>query len=553
VTVSIINGSGAGWSPYVLGRNGDREHSLIVAGDTLLGDKICQSADHYKSGSAVKVVVSFTDEDKVTPERGCEIVKDFLKEFMHGFREDEYHTDIVEHTDTDHLHYHIRIPKLNLLTGTQLKVYFHKTDLDYKIATIDYIAQKHDLTIGTDRKKLVPDTGRRLEQINKWRREHGQKLFDLSSKGGRGEAEDMLLDYFIEMNMQGFIESLGDITTELESMGFEIVKIDRDKGKNFDYVTVQNDSGKIRLKGDIYGTEFYENNREDRAKAISNNRGFSAGSQSDRRSRNDIRQALHKERQRRLRWIDKQYGSARKRAIQRLQEEQRPFDNEHSENEKTATKSSSPSHPYTWSVNRNFGNSLFPQTVTKRNISEQNSDWDWRGKILPDETTQRKGIEDDDRITTTAIRRVRGDREGSERRAELIRAEFEKAIRRNGEAISRQLDHYFGERKQRWQELSAIVAKHIDPTEYDYQAIERATKERGHRRKIEEDFDASISIIRASLDNLFRRVKQEFGRRTQNLIEGVVNEIKKKQLFERGKKKVLSKLRHKKIKLTPRR
>ncbi len=502
VDIQNTGSSGSGWSWYVLGRHGDREHAKLIVGDTVLGDKICDSVD-YKSGNYVRFMISFSEEDGVTPELGRAIAKDFFKEFMHGFSEDEYHLDLVEHTDTKHIHYHGRIAKKNLLTGTQLKLYWHKSDLKYKKAVVAHIAEKWGVTIGTDHKRTIPDPSKRVEQINRWRADHGQKPFDLSKKKGRGEAEERISDYISEMNMSGLINSLDDVKAELKAMGFDIVKVSHDKGKDFDYIAIQNDTGKLRLKGDIYGERFYRYNREDRAKAISSNRSLEAGRGSDQESGSDIAETLRREREKRLKWIDKQYGGARKRAIQRLKEEQRQPTQEYHQDPKPAIENSSPHRPIDRRNPRNIGNSLLLQGQRKdQPRRDRNSQR--RDKVVSDQPTDRtaeRGVEND-RVGTEAIGRVRAIRERTRARSREIeelgrrlqeehRANIEQLNRR----ISIQIERADTKRQQQQRQLNSLLADAHRTAEPNYQAIGETAQSRGHRGEVEAHLIGIFSIL----------------------------------------------------------
>ena len=321
MTVDIKNvESGSGWFPYTLIKDGiAREGATLIIGDPILGNKICDSID-YKSGNSVNFVISFAKEDGVSHAQGREIAKEFMESFMEGYQNDEYHLDLVEHTDTDHLHYHARVPKLNLLTNTQLKLYWHKTDLEYKKAVIADICHRYRLTTGEEMKNTMPNPLHKLTQINKWRDQHGQKPLDLKSKKLRAVAEKEIGEYISSMVATGLINSLDDVKAELMEIGFEIGKNDYDRGKEFHYLTVENESGKIRLKGDIYSEEFYRHSQEDRSEAISSNRSFTTRGAELKRSGEDVKQALHTERNKRLKFIEKQYGNARKRAYRREDE-----------------------------------------------------------------------------------------------------------------------------------------------------------------------------------------------------------------------------------------
>ncbi len=554
--------SGRGWSGYSLGRDNEREHAMLILGDTQLGDAICESVN-YKSGSYVRFVVSFTDEDNVAPEQGRMIVKDWFKEYMTGFdADDEYHLDIVEHQDTKLLHYHGRIPKVNLLTNTQLKPYYHKADLNYKIAVNEVIAEKYNLTLGTDHQRLVIPPQEKEKRIAKLRNEHGQKPFYLSTKKSRAVAEEGIADLINDLNTQGLVNSLDDVKVELTAMDFEIVNEGYDKGKGFHYVTIQQGDNKLRLKGDTYGAGFYEYSREDRAKAISDNLSIGARSGSDKRSRAEVDKTLQKERKKRLAWIDRQYGGARKRAFQRLQELKRQSTQKYYKIEKNTAAISSAFQPYNRYFYGDLGNSLlqpkpdkyrYKQNSYKQRQNVMVSDIDRRStdSCKQKQRTQR-GVEND-RITTEAIRRIRNIREAKRARGERLRAKLQADSEKFNREVPTVNEQDIRIDQSRTTSLNSVVAGVREAAERNYRAIEEATEERAVQRRHSEDFSTSISIIRRSVDQFFERIKHKFDRRTQNLIVGVVNIVKKKQLFERGKKKVLSQLRHKKIKLTPRR
>jgi len=308
--VSIKNvGYGQYWSKYVLK---NREGATCITGNPTLGDRICQSLD-YKSGNSINFVISFDAQMEKT--KGRAIAKDFMKTYLQGFREDEYHLDIVEHDDTDHLHYHCRIPKINLLTQTQLKLYYHKTDLSFKKAVIDDVCLRNGIIPGSEKKRLI-NSSDQVQRIEKWREQHSQKPFVFKGKKNRTEAEQSINSYLQEMINSGLINSLDDVKNELTLLGLDVVNSGFDKGKEFHYLTVSNESGKLRLKGDIYGERFYRHSQADRETAIKNNRSLENGREEFGRSEQDIKQTLSRELNRRFKWIDQQYGNSRKRAVE---------------------------------------------------------------------------------------------------------------------------------------------------------------------------------------------------------------------------------------------
>jgi len=309
--VSIKNvGYGQYWSKYVLK---NREGATCITGNPTLGDRICQSLD-YKSGNSINFVISFDAQMEKT--KGRAIAKDFMKTYLQGFREDEYHLDIVEHDDTDHLHYHCRIPKINLLTQTQLKLYYHKTDLSFKKAVLDDVCFRNGIVPGSEKKRLIQNSSDQVQRIERWREQHSQKPFVFKGKKNRANAEQSINSYLQEIINSGLINSLDDVKNELTLLGLDVVNSGFDKGKEFHYFTVSNESGKLRLKGDIYGERFYRHSQSDRETAIKNNRSLENGRKEFGRSEQDIKQTLSRELTRRFEWIDQQYGNSRRRAVE---------------------------------------------------------------------------------------------------------------------------------------------------------------------------------------------------------------------------------------------
>lgn len=366
--VNIRNVSGKGWSNYVLK---DREKATLILGNVHLGDTIVNSLN-YKSGNAVNFVVSFSKEDNISIEQGREIVKEFFNEFMQGFNEDEYHLDIVEHRDANHLHYHARIPKINLVTNTQLKPYWHKSDLGFKTAVIDKIALKYNLNTGEIKRRLTPNkTVEKIERISNWRDKHKQPKLDFSSKRGRADAEKQLNDYISSLIASSLINNLDEVKRELQALGLDVVNAGYDKKNDFYYLTVENESGKIRIKGDIYNEQFFGLAKEDRAKAIRDNespRGRKQGLESFRR---EIEERYRAELQKRLKFIDRQYGKARKKAYSKNAKKPREYREQTREISSTSNKSEifrMAETSYTWSRvrSRNAGIFLGFQSVLEQ-------------------------------------------------------------------------------------------------------------------------------------------------------------------------------------------
>ena len=121
MTVHITSGS-SGWGNYVLygtkDKPRDSEKVELIEGDIELGDRLCESNNYEES--YYKIVLSF--DRKVEKETALAVYEDFKKEFFVGLKADEYHIDTVLHRDTDYDHFHMRIPKQNLVTDTHLQL-----------------------------------------------------------------------------------------------------------------------------------------------------------------------------------------------------------------------------------------------------------------------------------------------------------------------------------------------------------------------------------------------------------------------------------------------
>jgi len=468
--VDIQNVKTKTWTNYVLGKNRDRVGAKLILGDTDLSDQLTNKLN-YKTDT-VRFVISFTEQDNVTKEQARKIVKEFFDEFMYGYDENEYLLDIAEHNDTSYLHYHARVPKFNLLTQTQLKLYYHKSDLDFKKAIIDKLADKYNLEIGDNSKKLIKDATKKIQYINKWRKEHNQKEFDFSKKKGRAEAENEITRYFQKAILSDLINSVDDIKAELKEMGLEVVKQSYDKGKEFYYLTIQNDTGKIRLKGDIYGEKFYGYSKQDKTKRILFNRSINKRERSDRQSRSDIERTLQKERTKRLRFIQERYASSRKRAIQRINQEQRENDPKQQSNRGTheVVRQNNDNHD---SINDQHNNRL-----NNRNIFNEDDD---------------RSIKND-RIRAEIIRRIRSLRSREARASETTRESIQKRIERDNIIIQR-ADEYSVRSDRKASSNTQEVRKNIN---------ELANK---YKRRSVNIITESINIVARSINIVAKSIK----------------------------------------------
>lgn len=451
--VQIGSGS-SGWSEYVLRKNGStlRPGATLIAGDTDLGDAICKTTN-YKSGQYIRMVLSFSPEDKhITPEKGRQIVQEFMRLFMHGYRDDEYHKDIVEHTDTDKLHYHIRIPKLNLITGTQLKIYYDKADRHRKQLIVDMLDDKYGLTRAADRRRSYAEKSKAEEErIQRWRAEHGQQPFNFSKKQGRADAQSQMDAAIEELAAAGLVTSQNDVIGFMEEMGLKIEKIGHDQKKDFDYITASDKTGKMRFKGEIYGEQYWKQHQvENRNDA-----------KQDRERDRSIAKELDRELERRGIYIAQRYQRARERALEarRAAARQRIIV-EQMENVRI--------NPPDRRDDRLWrGDSMGVQKSP--GISERQRDDDVVVANLDDEE---RGI--DDRVGAEIIDRVRSSRKAREAAIQRVRANLAADRRRVQEIIET------SRRKLREEAERNCVEAHKDRTYRAVQAgIRKARENRG--------------------------------------------------------------------------
>ena len=379
VHIENVSGTGEGWSEYTLGKENDREHATLIQGNTLMGDSLIEDIE-YKSGNYVRMVVSFAKEDNVSVEQGDRITKELIKNYMYGYSNDEYHVDIVRHEDTDQLHYHVRFPKINLLTNTQLKVYWHKSDLNYVKATIADIAHRHNLIIGMDKRKLIKSPLEKKKRITKWREQHKQEDLDFTTKKLREVAELQLTDHIIDAVQSGILTNLDAVKAELSALGLKVTNEGFDMPKSFHYLTVMKGDNKLRLKGDIYDRRFYKLDRETRTEKISSNTSTRRRDNSDRTDGKQIAIDLRRECNKRVKFLDRQYSSSRKRAIKKILEDSQGINLGQSQTIQTAIQISS-----TWSISPGRDYRYLDNTIHNK----IKADYDSIGTKIIDSTRKR--------------------------------------------------------------------------------------------------------------------------------------------------------------------
>lgn len=314
MTVHITSGS-SGWGNYVLygtkEKPRDSEKVELIEGDIELGDRLCESNNYEES--YYKIVLSF--DRKVDRETALAVYEDFKKEMFVGFKPDEYHIDTVFHHDTDYDHFHMRIPKQNLKTDTHLQLYMDKIDRPRKELIQDHLSLKYGFEIAREKnRKIFKEENTKIDIINKWREEHNQKPFDFKSKEGKKEAEQQINSYVSDLIKSELITSQDDVKSTLEELGLTVERFGHDEKKDFYYATVSNESGKIRVKGDVYNDRFYEYNAKDRSSQIENNRRIIEEREPNQERAERVRKELNRANEKRFKTVTKLFKHSRERA-----------------------------------------------------------------------------------------------------------------------------------------------------------------------------------------------------------------------------------------------
>ncbi|SFV55628.1 Relaxase [hydrothermal vent metagenome] len=319
--IQIKGSSNRGWRKYVTKgtdkKPRDPSKVKILKGDLIQGDRVV-NLTNYKENSYL-IVLSF--KGKVKEETVRAVLDEFEQHFMMGFDKDEYHLDAVWHRDTDDDHVHIRIPKINLRTQTQLQLYFDKKDRKRINAIRDYLDVKYELESPLDNKSLIKED--RDFYIDNWRKEFGDMPFSFTDKKSRVKVEQFITQSVLELHQAELLDSFEDMKNFIEEQGVKVSKAGYDKPKDFHYLTIENESGKMRIKGEIYNEEFWCNSRQNREEQISSNKRDSPVGGEDESGLDELKGKLENYNNKRKREIDKQYKPARQRAEKRAEERER--------------------------------------------------------------------------------------------------------------------------------------------------------------------------------------------------------------------------------------
>lgn len=307
-----------GWTEYVLNgtKTKPREEDLIeiIDGNLEITKKIYQSTNYKEN--YIRGVISF--QGKIDIEKMKKVYEDFKENFFIGYDQEEYNISAVAHMDTENDHIHFCIPKLNLLTQQANQLYLDKLDRTRINALKEYLELKHFGGVGDITKTLnkLTKEDKTLDLLDIWREEHNQEPLKFGTKRELDKTTKIINNFILEQKKLGNINDFNSLQLALKSFDIDIVKIGTDTINNFNYITIQDPISlkKIRLKGEIYGADFWTSNKKN-----SSNR-----STTDTRSREhkqDFNNTITNSYNRlqdinkiRIKYLESRFGKSRERA-----------------------------------------------------------------------------------------------------------------------------------------------------------------------------------------------------------------------------------------------
>ena len=511
-------GTGKGWSNYVTRKyvklsKEERSKVTLLSGNTKLGDSIIKSSN-YKENSTT-LVLSF--KGKVSDDKAKAVNEEFKELFMSGFDESEYHYEAVLHQDTDNTHIHIRIPTKNLVTDTQLRLYYHDKHKNFINAIRDYLIIRHELPQPTQEHKQVFSVDNKKERlIQEQRAKEGRDNFDFSKKKGRDEAKKYIANYIAELHESGLIEDFEDLKEIIKSLDLEITKIGKDITGDFNYFTVQDKSTgkKIRLIGEIYNERFWENSREDREEQIKANQAPRGTDKGTRGSLEEAEQRLKREVSKREKEVRKRYEPSRRRSRDKYVS---TYDNKAS--------ASNTIKPIYGSDRGSNVDEVAIKRATKHDTKQSNSDI---------RVHEREAINDRVRATITARA---GEREeiltGNRARTNREQRSLYEQFRESRESLYSKAKRVVPERgraranrKRDTQAVKAVVGK----VEQFGRAVERVTEQRNGRvRELLEKFRERIDgEVTRAFGNHYEQ-SNNFGQKIEHAVRAVKEVVTRRE------------------------
>lgn len=238
---SYGQGSGNAATDYLTDkdRTTEREENPpeVIKGDIESTNALINSLDFqhkYTSG-----VLSFSPDEKITPEMEKAIIERFEQVAFAGMEKDRYDISWVRHSHAGHHELHFITPRVDLETGKSFNI---KPPGKETQAVYDDFRSEINARYGLS----SPDDPSRKRDIALSSGELKAKLTD------RIDVKETVNEILDRQVIAGVVKNRADVVGSLKEMGFEINR----EGKNYLSIKDPESGEKFRLKGTIYERDF---------------------------------------------------------------------------------------------------------------------------------------------------------------------------------------------------------------------------------------------------------------------------------------------------------
>ncbi|MFJ5692093.1 relaxase/mobilization nuclease domain-containing protein [Providencia stuartii] len=220
-------------------RTTEREENppQVIKGDIESTKALINSLDFqhkYTSG-----VLSFSPDEKITPEMEKAIIERFEQVAFAGMEKDRYDISWVRHSHAGHHELHFITPRVDLETGKSFNI---KQPGKETQAVYDDFRSEINARYGLS----SPDDPSRKRDIALSSGELKAKLTD------RIDVKETVNEILDRQVIAGVVKNRADVVDSLKEMGFEINR----EGKNYLSIKDPESGEKFRLKGTIYERDF---------------------------------------------------------------------------------------------------------------------------------------------------------------------------------------------------------------------------------------------------------------------------------------------------------
>lgn len=214
--------------------------SRVLKGDSEVTLALIKEASKKQKWSWSSGVLSFSET--LDDDTKHSIMDDFEKVFFCGLSDDRYDITWINHEDKGRTELHYMSPRLELITGKALNLYFVKRDFRKKEIFQEYMNLKYGLTSIIDNPQLVSYKPDRI-----W-----EKELDLEERGSWRSVKKQIDKQLKEMVESGELQNRSDVIDVLRNTGLEL----GDKIKPNAIVLLDKDGKPHVLKGGFYREDF---------------------------------------------------------------------------------------------------------------------------------------------------------------------------------------------------------------------------------------------------------------------------------------------------------